>query len=53
MRRLTKSELNLVANRVYIAWVSTYGLTNAKRLCAEIKKRLITESKRRKELDGR
>lgn len=48
MKKMDIKTLNIIAETHYIRFIASYGLKDAKRLVSLIKKKLLTEEKRRK-----
>ena len=52
MRRISKIEIDIKAEKLYNDLIATYSLKGAKQVVMELKRLLLTETKRRKNLKG-
>lgn len=53
MRKMTNEEIVMKADNTYRAYVSSYGLRNAKKIVTQVARLLRAEGKRRGELEGK
>ena len=52
MRRISKIEIDIKAEKLYNDLIATYSLKGAKQVVMELKRLLLIETKRRKKLKG-
>jgi hypothetical protein len=47
--KMDSKTINILSETIYTTCISKYGLSDAKKIIANVKKKLLEESKRRKE----